>query len=506
MKIMFAAVGSEIISIEAVSALLKENEHQVELAFDRGLFDDKQYFSIPFLANIFDDKKQVIHDIVSYKPDLLAFSVFADNFQWCLEIANRVKKIIDVPVIMGGIHPTSVPDVCIAEDPVDIVCLGEGEMPMLELVESMHKGTIDYGIKNLWFKKDEEIIKNPCRPLIKNLDEMPMIDKELFEPFIPISDYYLTVTNKGCIAQCSYCSQNFYARWENEHKLGNFYRERSVNNVIEELAFMKKKYNFKRVDIKNNVLSGSKRWTYEFLKRYVEEIHVPFRIMGHPKTINAEMAKALKDAGCWHVQIGIESLSEETRRDILNRHESNEDIYQALRAMDDEGLNYSVDIMVGLPGEKDEDIVDAIRVFSERKNLIRASIFWLEYLPNVEITYYARNHNIIDDKDIYKINRGLQSNYLSTGSVGDKLKKEKLLNFQMLFRLLPMLHRNIINFFLKNKRYKIFSYIPQIPAIISVDILVSIVRRDHWAMYAMYSYLWELMRRLKRFFKPRKFS
>ncbi|MFH1379700.1 MAG: radical SAM protein [bacterium] len=506
MKIMFAAMGSEIISMEAISALLKQYEHQCELAFDRGLFDDKQYFSVPFLAKIFSDKKQVIRDIVLYKPDLLAFSVFADNFQWCLEIASEVKKHFDVPVIMGGIHPTSVPDVCIAEDPVDIICLGEGEYPVLELAESMHKGKMDYSIKNLWFKKNDEIIKNPCRKLIANLDELPIIDKKLFEPFIPISKYYLTVTNKGCIARCSYCSQNYYARWEQENNLGAFYRERSVNSVIEELKIMKAQYHVKRVDIKNNVLAGSRRWTLEFLEKYKKEIDVPFRIMGHPKTITPEMARALKDAGCWHVQIGVESLDPDMRRDVLNRHESNEDIYQALHAMDEVGLKYSVDVMVGLPGEKDEHIIRAIEVFAGLKHLIRASIFWLQYLPNVEITYYARNHNFIDDDDLYKINRGLQANYLSTGSVGDKMRKEKLLNFQMLFRLLPVLPESAIRFFLKNKRYKIFRCMPQIPVIIAVDILVSVVRRDHWAVYAMYSYLFEIMRRIKRIFKPRVFQ
>lgn len=504
MRVIFAAVGSEIISIEALSSVLKAYGHQCGLAFDRAMFDDKQYFTVPFLARIFDDSKQVVKDILEYKPDLLAFSVFADNFQWCLNIAREVKKNMDVPVIMGGVHPTSVPEVCIREDCVDMICCGEGEYPLLELLESMEGGKSDYSIKNLWFKRNGQIIKNAVRPLIQNLDELPLIDKSLFEKFIPLSEYYLTVTNRGCIAACSYCSQNFYAAWERDNRISPFYRERSVESVIQELKFMKARYNFKRVDIKNNVLSASKLWTFEFTKRYKKEIGVPFRVMGHPKTIDCEVAKVLKDAGCWHVQIGVESLNPQIRKVWLKRNETNEDIRLALEAMDSVDLNYSVDLMVGLPGESDSDIRGALEFFSGRKNLVRASIFWLKYLPSVEITQAALTHNYIGLDDLHKINQGLQPNYLSTGSVENKEIRERLLNFQLLFRILPIAPGWFIRFTLRKGYYKYFKYLPQVPIIIISDIIVSIIRRDHWAIYAIYSYLWEIGRRIKRLFRRQK--
>ncbi len=501
MKVMFAAIGSEIVSLESLSAVLKQHGHECALAFDRGMFDDKQYFTISFLAKIFDDTKNVVNDIVRYKPDLLAFSVMVDNYQWCLDIAKRVKKEIDVPVIMGGIHPTSVPDICISEDCVDIICLGEGEYPLLDLVESLKNGKKDYAIANLWFKKDGKVIKNLPRPLIKDLDTLPMIDKDLFKDVIPISSYYLTVTNKGCLSACSYCSQNFYASWERANKLGLFYRERSVDNVINELKYMKNKFHFKRVDIKNNVLAVSKSWTFEFAKKYKKEIGIPFRIMGHPKTIDNEVALALKEAGCWHVQIGIESFNPIVRRDWLNRHETNDDILNALQAMDNVRLNYSVDLMVGIPGETDADIINALEIFSGRPSLIRASIFWLKYLPGVDITSHAFSCNYIGSDDIKKINNGLQPNYLSTGSIENKQIRERLLNFQLFFRILPITPKRLMLFFIRKGRYRYFKYFPQIMAIIFADILVSIIRIDHWAMYAIYSYLWEIKRRIKRSLK-----
>lgn len=495
-KVMFAAVGAENISIEALSAMLKKGGHTTALAFDRALFDDKQYFPVPRLARLFDRGQEVVREIVENRPDLLAFSVFADSYRWCLWVAREVKKLIDVPVIFGGIHPTSVPERVIVEDCVDMICLGEGDYALLELVDSIEGGRIDRSIKNLWFKADGHIIKNEPRPLVVDLDELPMIDKELFEKFVPISDYYLTVTSKGCINACAYCSQNFLKKWEKG--LGRFLRERSVDSVLEELSFMKKKYSFKRVDIKNNILSGSRKWTFEFLERYKKEIGVPFRIMGHPKTIRPDVAKALKEAGCWHVQIGIESINPSIRREVLLRKESNEEIYSALNAMDDAGIKYSVDYMVGLPGESEADLVEAIRLLARCKNVIRFSVFWLEYFPKVAITEMARGRGYLSDGEIDDIEEGRQENYLSTGSVRDPKRMINLKNYHLIFRILPVTHKAVIDFILKTKIYKSFQYLPQTAILMLVDVAVSFLKWDHYAIFSMKWYMVDIKNRLLR--------
>jgi len=494
MKITFAAMGAENISLEALSTMLKKYGHETTLAFDRSLFNDANYFPIPFLAKIFDSKKATIRKIIDSKPDLVAFSVFADNYQWALYISREVKERLDVPIIFGGIHPTTCPDNVICEDCVDIICLGEGEYPLLELVESMNNN-VDHTIKNLWFKENGNIIKNPVRQLINNLDELPIIDKELFEGYIPIKDYYLTVTSKGCIATCAYCSQNFLKKWEMGK--GQFLREKSVDRVIEELKMMKDRYRYKRVDIKNNILSGSKKWTFEFAEKYKKEIGVPFRIMGHPKTIAPDTMRVLKEAGLWHVQLGIESFNTKIRADLLQRYETNEEILVALKTMDDEGVYYSVDIMVGLPGETEQESIHAIKALAKCKNLARASIFWLEYLPGVDITKTARKWGLIGDDDLKKINDGLQENYLSTGSVGEGKRMINLKNYHLIFRILPMTPEPVINFILNYNLQRLFRFMPQTIVLVFVDVLVSFVVNDHYALFAMKSYFWELGRRVK---------
>ncbi len=496
MKVVFVAMGTENISLETLSGMLRSHGHETGLVFDRALFNDKQYFPMPALARYFSRRKDLAGEIIAEKPDLIGFSVFADNYQWALSIARDIKKVRNIPIIFGGVHPTSVPDLIIKENCVDVICLGEGDYPLLELVESMKNDNIDYSIKNLWFKRDGQIIKNDIRPLIDNLDELPLIDKELFEKEVPIKEYYLTVTSKGCIAVCAYCSQNFYKRFEMGK--GKFLRERSVGSVIQELSLMKKKYNFKRVDIKNNVLSGSRAWTLEFLKRYKEEINVPLRIMGHPRTIDREIAKALKDSGCWHVQLGVESFNPKVRKDFLKRYEDNTEILDAIQAMDEVGLGFSLDYMVGLPGETEEDLIYALKVMSRCRYLTRASIFWLEYLPKVEITEIAYQLKLIKDEDIKNIEEGRQENYLSTGSVSDRKRRRYLKNYHLLFRLVPLMNEPSMTFILRHRLHEYFRFFPQTVIIIIVDVWVSIIKKDHFAIFAIYTVFLDIKRHFKR--------
>jgi anaerobic magnesium-protoporphyrin IX monomethyl ester cyclase len=502
LKVILAATGAENISLEAISAMLKQDGHHVQLAFDRALFNDAQYFSIPWLARLLDVKGTVVRQIVEAAPDLLCVSVFADNYQWALDLCRRVKQRISVTVVFGGIHPTTVPERVIREDCVDVICVGEGDYAIGELAASLERGQIDYSVRNLWFKKDGEIIRNPPRPNA-NLDDLPMIDKELFEDYIPYRHYYLTVTNRGCVRRCAFCSENFKERWESEYQLGPFMRDTSVEKVIAEFKYMRAKYGLRYIDIKNNVLSGSKRWTLEFLTRYKAEIGLPFRIMGYPRLLTREVTQALRVAGCHHIQMGIESYNETIRREILLRPETNEQVREAIQNMEDAGIGYSADFILGLPGETEQDLIDAIRLLNGRKGLRRASIFWLEYLPGVHLTDLAQRMGLIGSDEIENIEQGKQQNYLAHGSIEDRHTVRQLKNYHLLFRLLPITPAPVTTFILKHRLQRVFRFLPQTPLIILTDLLVSFVKQDYYALWAIRTYLFELKRRMNaRLFGP----
>ena len=496
MKIVFPVMGAENISVCYLSTVLKQAGHTVKVAFDRAMFDDKQYFTVRWMARLLSDRKKMVKAIIRERPDVLAMSSFTDNYQWCLDVVRDVRKQHDCITVWGGMHPTACPETVIERDEVDYLIVGEGEAPICELLEALESGRSTENIANLWSKRDGEVISNAPRMLMAPA-EFPEVDKTLYEKFVPMDEYYLTVTSKGCIAFCSYCMQNYLKRWESDNQLGPFLREKSVDDVLDEFKAMKRRYNLRYIDIKNNVLSGNKRWYTEFLQRYPKEVGLPFRIMGHPLLFQGDLAAKLKAAGCQHIQIGIESFNPKVREDVLLRKESNEQIIDALDKIDDAGINFSADLIVGLPGESEEDLIYSLDVLAKYKHLIRASIFWLQYIPKVDITARAMQAGRIDEGNYRMIVEGLQENYLSTGSPMEAERKRILKTYHILFRLLPVTSTNFMRWLLRTKRHRLIRYIPfQVAWIIVVDVLVSYVRGDYYAKWIMKWYFTHMWRKL----------
>ncbi|MBU1626732.1 cobalamin-dependent protein, partial [bacterium] len=154
--------------------------HETELVFSPMLFNDA-YVTNPILGKIFAHIKYLAKKVVKSKPDLIAFSILYDNYHWASMIAREVNSISDIPIIFGGIHATSMPKAVISSSFADYVCVGEGEYALESLCISIsdHENTNE--LKNIWLKKDREIIScNNLFPLIENLDDLPFPDKDLF--------------------------------------------------------------------------------------------------------------------------------------------------------------------------------------------------------------------------------------------------------------------------------------------------------------------------------------
>jgi len=164
MKITFVHRGRENLGIEYLSAILKKAGHSVSLAYDHGLFStEDNLFYIPVLEKCFSQKKEILKTIEKTNPDAVAFSVYTGTYKWCCDVAKEIKEKFKLPIIFGGIHPTLVPEICLNNDFVDFVIVGEGEEALLEFANGMPLEKI----KNLCYKKngtknEKIIIKNIC--------------------------------------------------------------------------------------------------------------------------------------------------------------------------------------------------------------------------------------------------------------------------------------------------------------------------------------------------------
>ena len=263
--------------------------------------------------------------------------------------------------MFGGVHPTIEPEDSINQPAVDMVCIGEGEEALCELLNRLDEKPTD--VQNIWFKVNGEIVRNPVRPLIQDLDSLPPADRELFEyeKLLPLRAYEGQVmVGRGCPYQCSYCInpilQGLY------RSKGRFIRYRSVENIISEVKDLIKRYPVKCFYFCDDVFVLNKKWLEKFCEAYKREIGLPFRCQARAEMLNPEVCELLRDAGCFNMQMGIEAGNPDIRKNVLKRRMTNERIIQAARSVKNAGMTLYAYNMVGLPFETEKEIRETIEL------------------------------------------------------------------------------------------------------------------------------------------------
>lgn len=471
MKIAFVNDFSLQLGVQYISSILKAGGHQTKLFMDPMLFDD-DVITLRRLSRMFDFKKFIIRGLKAYKPDLIGMSVVTDFYYWACEIAQLIKREMDIPVIFGGIHPSSVPERVIKKNFVDMVCIGEGEYPMLELADSMAKGKIDYSIKNLWLKKDGKIIRNELRPLIADLDRLPMPDKDIFysqSPHYMRTYPYIVLTSRGCPYACSYCCHSYLK--ELYRGKGQYLRQRSVENVIEELLLAKAKYGIRNVVFLDDCFGRDQKWFEKFATEYVSKIKLDYLCVMYPHDISPQILCLLKTSGCKGIFLGIQSWNEDIRLNVLGRQTPSRELLRAIRLVQDSRIDIMVDNIFDLPGLTKEDVLTSARIYTEIKPT-RIYYYMLRYYPNTRITGQASREGWISKQRHEEILDGINAQSFAMG--GDLANKNSV-KYNLMFSLIDLLPKKISKFMVNRRLYRYFPRFLSPPLIL---ILRNIFARD----------------------------
>lgn len=451
MKVAFINDVDQNIGVEYLAAVLKKHGHQAKLFLDPRVFRDSD-LNIPLLARFFSEEQRIINAIEAYAPGLIGFSVLSDSYEWACDLAAKLKKRLPhVPIIFGGIHPSSVPEHVIKNDYIDMVCVGEGEFALLELVEKLELGDIDCLVRNIWFKKDGAIVKNPPRPLIEDLDGLPFSDKMLFFEAGTMfrSRQINIITGRGCNFSCTYCYNSVLKEiYKNEPR---YLRRRSVGNVIDEIVELGKQRIIKRVCFVDDNFINDKQWLSEFSARYARIVNLPFGCNIHPLDVDEEKLVLLKKAGCRDVEIGIQTWSESVRRNALNRFESNAQIEKAITLLNKYRIRIATDTIFGIPGQSEEEILQQALFLNNNRTHVN-NIFFMKFFPKTRINQVAVAAGVLTKEDVEKREQGVGCSSYSFARGGDILNKH-LLQLRLLFTLLPFLPKRVNTFLIKKKLY-----------------------------------------------------
>ncbi|MFH1776117.1 MAG: radical SAM protein [Candidatus Omnitrophota bacterium] len=492
MKITFINFGRENLGIEYLSAILKNAGFETALLNDPGLFTkEDNVFCSRLLEKIFSRKKRIIEEIVQTKPDLAAFSVYTSNYIWACEVAREIKKRLDTKIVFGGVHPTLVPQEVIKQETVDFVIRGEGEAAFLVLVRALKDNARLENVPSLFYKKNGRIIENKLSPPLENLDALPLPDKELFARDVCFRDDYMITTSRGCFYNCSYCCESFY----NKLYKNQYFRRRSVDSVMKELTVMKEKYNFQEVMFFDSILFTDKKWLKGLVKRFRREIDVPFRCTGHVRFLDEEIARLLKDGGCYCIDFGIQTFSERVRREILNRHETNFHIQEALDICDRFKLKYDLDLMFGLPEVQEEDYLLAVKFLQRNKYLSRIKCYNLVYYPKLLILDKAKELGLLSPDDAADIENGRINDWFRQDIIKDPKHKLWKDNFQRLYKLYPLIPHFARRFIIKYKLYRQFRLIPGF-LIVFMQLVNGILKGDYRFSIYIRNYFYHFKKRL----------
>jgi len=362
-----------------LSAVLKKNKHVVSLVDTTfGLAD-----------------KEIISKALDFSPDLIAITTATNDFEYACHIAYLFKRRLKVPIIAGGFHPTIAPEEVISRDCFDMLCIGEGENALLELVQAIEKNKPIDRIKNLWIKKKNKIIKNPVRNLLSNLDKLPFPDRDIFDYKKYLDWNHGTATflsTRGCPFNCTYCINHLLIK---KYKgKGSYVRFRSINNIIKEIKETLAKYRdyIKNIEFYDDTFTLDEKRIREFCEKYPKEIAIPFNINIRVNAINLELLPLLKKAGCVRVSIGIESGDEYIRNKILKRNMTEEQIIETFKSAKEAGLKTYAFNMVGIPYETKESIKKTIELNKKcMPDYVGVSIF--NAFKGTEIYEICRKNN-----------------------------------------------------------------------------------------------------------------
>jgi len=325
------------------------------------------------------EEGKFLKKIEKLKPDIVGFTCTTGIHVFALKDIREIKNILpETLTLIGGNKPTFEPDI-INEEGVDVICRGEGELAFEELCGCIADSKDFTRVKNLWVKKDGKIYKNEIRPLIQNLDSLPYPDREHYNSYkiLRTNPARAVTIGRGCVFNCSFCSNG---SWRNLYKgKGGWVRKRSISHVIEEIKEIRQNHFTKYISFEDDDFLDDDEWITEFLTTYAKEVKLPFACLARFDNVTEKRCKLLKEAGCYLLQLGIDSGNEEIRQKLLNKCLPDEKIIESAALLKKYNVKFRTYNILGFPGETTEEALDTLEINKKIHTDFPTAFIWQPY-------------------------------------------------------------------------------------------------------------------------------
>ncbi|MBI2861004.1 MAG: cobalamin B12-binding domain-containing protein [Chloroflexi bacterium] len=274
----------------------------------------------------------------------------------------------DVPIILGGVHATLLPEATLSKAPaIDVIVRGEGEETIVELLQALEGGGPLEGVAGITYRSGDRVVSTAERPLNKDLDSLPFLAYHLlpwrkYRPHPPhgrAMPFAAVVTSRGCPYHCAYCSKPIF---------GNRFRAQSPERVLYEVDYLMKRFGAREIAFYDDVFTVDKKRARAIADGIVRKgIKLTWTCETRVNLVDAELLRSFRRAGCYAIAYGIESASREIL-EVLDKGITLEQVEQAVSWSRRAGLQTIGYFMVGSPGETPETIQQTID-FAKRLKL-----------------------------------------------------------------------------------------------------------------------------------------
>ena len=294
------------------------------------------------------------------RPDVVGITAKTPSFTNAVKTANLLRAILpDATFVVGGSHPTAMPEHTLAAEAFDYLVLGEGEETFVELLRQLagqEKGRKPETIPGLAFLREGKPFFTPPREPIGDLDSLPFPARHLLPPlsaYSPTAASYRRLplvhimTSRGCPSRCNFCDRAIF---------GERYRARSADNVLAEVEEMVKRYGAREIRFFDDTFTIN-RQRLATLCAGLKKIkpRLPWTCLTKAEAVSLDMLKMMHDAGCWQVLYGLES-GDDRVLETLGKKNTVAMNRQAVAWAREARIRVRADFLVGSPAETPESL------------------------------------------------------------------------------------------------------------------------------------------------------
>ena len=390
---------------------------------------------------IFSHIPEDFSELKNFSPNVVGISAISPAFNNAINLANKIKEEMDIPVILGGPHISALPH--LLPQACDVGVIGEGEETLLELIRLCENGTLTkdqlHHCRGIVFRENAEIIITARRQRIRPLDLIPLPARDLLdmEHFLQRGNTFgphfgrgtHMFSARGCPFKCVFCSAAAFWGAPTLH---------SPERTVAEIEYLIEKFGVELIHIYDDLFlidPARIAGIADLISAKGIDNQVKFGILGRVDVFNEKICKNLKKMNVVHVNFGMESGCQRVLNFLKNTSVTIPQIREAVNLAKEYGFTVDGSFIIGSPDETEEEMMETLD-FIKSLNLDKFAHFILTPYPGTKLWSIAKAQGeVSDDMDWDKlwISRRHLKSIEENISVNTKMSKKRLVEIWEIF-------------------------------------------------------------------------